>query len=49
MWAVIWMVVSTYVLWYKILDEDIADFHVTLIPRSAATPAVSASGSKGEI
>lgn len=41
-WAVIWMVVSTYVLWYKILDEDIADFHVTLIPREAATPAVPA-------
>ncbi len=42
MWAVIGMVVSTYVLWYKILDEDIADFHVTLIPRQAA-PTVPAT------
>jgi len=42
MWAVIVMLVSTYVLWYKILDEDIADFHVTLIPREAAPPVPAA-------
>ncbi len=36
MWTAIGMLVSTYVLWYKILDEDIADFHVTLVPREAA-------------